>query len=154
MPVLDITNFSTTAIKTSTGYFEMVGYEEEHEVVNRIGYLGDGSTKYDVDGANDADVRIGRINVRFKLLAPTAGVGTFNYRLAHLEALRGKVGRLTGKAYDVGTTYTYTCTARCVLVQTEGYAVHQSPPLVATRKPQGFINIRWELLSNWSYTSV
>lgn len=154
MPVLDITNFSTTAIKTSTGHIEMVAYQEEAEVVDRTGFLGDGSTKYDVDGANNSDVKLGQVRCRFKLTPATAGMWALNTQLKTLEDLRGVRGRLMGYQYGTSTTWRYTCTARCVLVQVENYAVHSSPPLVGLKKQQAFINVVWEQLSSWSNTSV
>lgn len=154
MPLLDITNFSTYAIKTTTGNIQMVSYVDTSEVVYRGGYLGDSATKYDIDGTAAADVRLGQVRCRFKIVADTRGVNWANVEIAKFEGMHGKRGKLTGKAYGLTNTNTYTCTARCVLVQMEDYSVHQNPPLVAKQRQQAFINVRWELFSNWNVTSV
>lgn len=154
MPILDITNFTTTAIKTSTGHIQMVAYEESSEVVWRGGYLGDSATKYDVDGTNAADVRLGRVRARFKLTPASRGMWALNTQLATLENLKGIRGRLLGYQYGTDTTWQYRCTARCVAVQVENYSVHNNPPLVGLKTQQAFIDITWEQLSSWTNTSV
>ena len=154
MPVLDITNFSTYAIKTTTGNIQMVSYVDTSEVVYRGGYLGDSATKYDVDGSAAADVRLGQVRCRFKVTPISAGMGQLDTQIAVFENMAGKRGKLTGKRYGPSSTVTYTCTARCVLTQMEDYSVHQNPPLVANQRQQAFINVRWELFSDWNTTSV
>lgn len=154
MPVLDITNFTTYAIKTSTGDIQMVRYVDTSEVVYRGGYLGDSATKYDVDGTSAADVRLGVVMARFKITPIGKGMGELDAQLAKFENMAGKRGTLTGKRYGPTATVTYTCTARCVLTQMENYEVHTNPPLIANQRQQAFVNVKWELFSGWNTTSV
>jgi hypothetical protein len=154
MPILDITNFSTTAIKTSTGTIDQTDFEWTRGIVNRIGFLGDGSTKYDVDGTNAADRRLGQVRARFKIAHSTRGMDRMNFELDKMEDLEGVVGKLTGKSYGLVETLTYTCTARCTLAQPDRHTVHQSTPLVVKQRGVTHINMTWELLSSWSITSI
>lgn len=143
-----LTQFGATPLSNAAR--KQVAMYETRDVITRIGILDNGA-KFDADGTTTmADVALGKIIARFQVTSDTTGLRTLNSNLRALELLAGFRATLTGtEQSDNGTTFSYTCTARCVKADTEDYNVGSGPPMVYTFKQRSFVTLTWEKLTEW-----
>ena len=111
---LVVDKFKTTDLHGASGIKQVAYDPGVDQVMSRIYTLSNGAI-FDADGTSDADVSLGQVTVKYKLIS-TTGMTSVNTALSTLLSLRGKEGTLQGKSKAASDT-TYTCTARCLSVE-------------------------------------